>query len=98
MYSVHTGTYHFKTLKYVPGTYFFPRVHTQKQTFLISLNLVHTGTYSRKKVCSEYILREKSMYQVQTSYVRLYRYHTIAWYIPVCTGMNSVHTTVHDSR
>ncbi len=94
MYRYVLGTFRyipFMALKYVPGTYFCPQVHTQKQTCFIGLNLVHTGTYSRKK----------KMYRVHTSgkkyvpganrFMSVY----IAWYIPVCTGMYLVHTTVH---
>ena len=55
---VHTGTYHLMTLKYVPGTYFFHQVHTQKQTFF---DRFEPGTY-------RYILEEKSMYRVHTSW------------------------------
>ncbi len=50
-------------------------------------------TYFLPKVC---ILGVKIMYQVLADvqwlgpvYVSLYRYHTIAWYIPVHTGMYS---------
>ena len=57
MYSVHTGTYQCMTLKYVPGTYFFARVCTQKHTFFYQFE---PGTY-------RYILKEKSMYSVHTS-------------------------------
>ena len=109
MYSVNTGTYHFVTLKYVPvHTFFvdyvleiilFLRVCTRKHTFFVQFE---PGTY-------QYILEEKkyepSTYfvkKVRTRYrpvyVRLYRYHTIAWSIPVCTGMYRVCTTGHDSR
>ena len=96
MYSVHTGTYLLMTLKYVPGTYFFPRVCTQKYTFLISLYLVYTGTYLRKKVCTEYILREKSMYQVHTG---LCPFISVPYYSMVHTGMyRYVLGTYHCSR
>jgi hypothetical protein len=111
MYWVHTGTYYFMTLKYVPGTYFFLKyILKNKQlrlvwTWYIS---VHTrgkkyvpNTYFGLKVCTEYILREKVWTRYIQVYVRLSQYNTIAWYIPVCTvtgTMNSVHTTVHDSR
>ena len=84
MYSVHTGTYQLMTLKYVPGTYFFHRFGTRKPTFCIGLNLVHTSTYSRKKVCTEYILREKSTYQVQTG---LCPFISVSYYSMVHTGM-----------
>ena len=57
MYSVHTGTYQFMTLKYVPGTYFFARVCTQKHTFFYQYV---PGTY-------QYILEKKGMYLVHTS-------------------------------
>ena len=62
MYQYVLSTYRyipFDDLKYVPGTYFFYRLCTRKPTFFIGLNLVHTSTYSRKKVYTEYILREK---------------------------------------
>ena len=84
MYSVHTGTYQLMTLKYVPGTYFFHRFGTRKPTFCIGLNLVHTSTYSRKKVCTKYILREKSTYQVQTG---LCLFISVSYYSMVHTGM-----------
>ena len=84
MYSVHTGTYHFMTLKYVPGTYFFPRVCPQKHTIF---DQFEPGTYRyipEKKVCTEYILRVKSMYQVQTS---LCPFISVPYYSMVHTGM-----------
>ena len=84
MYSVRTGTYHLMTLKYVPGTYFFRRLCTRNHTFFIGLNLVHTSTYSREKVCTEYILREKSTYQVQTG---LCPFISVSYYSMVHTGM-----------
>ena len=84
MYSVHTSTYQLMTLKYLPGTYFFYRFGTRKPTFCIGLNLVHTSTYSRKKVCTEYILSEKSTYQVQTG---LCPFISVSYYSMVHTGM-----------
>ena len=84
MYSVHTGTYQLMTLTYVHGTYFFHRFGTQKPTFCIGLNLVHTSTYSRKKVWTKYILREKSTYQVQTG---LCPFISVSYYSMVHTGM-----------
>ena len=84
MYSVHTSTYQLMTLKYVPGTYFFHRFGTRKPTFCIGLNLVHTSTYSRKKVCTEYTLREKSTYQVQTG---LCPFISVSYYSMVHTCM-----------
>ena len=78
MYSVHTSTYHFMNLKYVPqNIHFLPvctgmySVHTRNILEEKSMYSVHTWG---KKV--------KSMYQVHTG---LCRYHTIAWYIPVRT-------------
>jgi hypothetical protein len=52
MYPVHTGTYHFMTLKYVLGTYFLSKVCTRKHTFNTKYVLV----------CTWYIL----MYPVHT--------------------------------
>ncbi len=59
VYLVHTGTYHFMTLKHVPGTYFLSKVCTRKHTFNTKYVLVHTSTY-------QYILEVKSMYLVHT--------------------------------
>ena len=72
MYSVHNSTY------------IFHRFCTRKPTFFVGLNLVHTSTYSRKRVCTEYILREKSTYQVQTG---LYPFISVSYYSMVHTGM-----------
>ncbi len=54
-------------------------------------------TYGKKYEPSTYFVKKVWTRYIQV-YVRLSQYNTIAWYIPVCTGMNSVHTTVHDSR
>ena len=107
MYSVHTGTYHFMTLKYVPGTYFFRRVCTQKHTFsssmysktyiFLSVWTWYIPVHTRgKKVCTEYILRVKSMYQVQTG---LCPFISVPYYSMVHTGMyRYVLGTYHCSR
>ena len=63
---------------------FFIKYILKNKHFLIGLNLVHTGTYSRKKVCTEYILREKSMYRVQTG---LCPFISVPYYSMVHTGM-----------
>ena len=75
---------------------FFIKYILKNKHFLIGLNLVHTGTYSRKKVCTEYILREKSMYRVQTG---LCPFISVPYYSMVHTGMYRYELgTYHCSR
>ena len=77
-------------------TYFFVEYVLKNIHFLLSLNLVHAGTYSRKKVCTEYILWKKNMYQVQTG---LCPFIVVPYYSMVHTGMYQyVLGTYHCSR
>ena len=74
----------------------FPSSTYSKSNILDRFNLIHTSTYSRKKVCTENILRVKSMNQVQTG---LCPFISVPYYSMVHTGMyRYVLGTYHSSR
>ena len=85
--SMYSKTYFF--VEYVlKNIHFFYQFEPGTYRYILEEKKYVPSTYFGKKVCTRY----------KPVYFRLYRYHTIAWDIPVCTGMYSVHTIVHDSR